>query len=87
MLGQYDGSNGKGPACQCRRHRFNPWSEKIPHAVEQLSPCTTAIELCSKAEKPQLLKSTCPAAMLHKRSLCSEKPAHCNSRGALTHRN
>jgi len=20
------------PACQCRGHRFNPWSGKIPHA-------------------------------------------------------
>ena len=25
-------------ACQCRRHRFNPWSGKIPHAEEQLKP-------------------------------------------------
>ena len=29
-------------ACQSRRH--DPWSRKIPHAVEQLSLCTTAIE-------------------------------------------
>ena len=21
-------------ACQCRRHRFNPWSRRIPHAME-----------------------------------------------------
>ena len=25
-------------------HGFKPWSEKIPHAVEQLSPCTTTTE-------------------------------------------
>ena len=25
-------------------HGFDPWSGKIPHAEEQLSPCTTAIE-------------------------------------------
>ena len=31
-------------ACQCRGHRFNPWSRKIPHATEQLSPCTTTTE-------------------------------------------
>ena len=30
------------PACQCRRHEFEPCSRKIPHAAEQLSPCTTA---------------------------------------------
>ena len=30
----------KEPARQCRRHRFVPWSGKIPHASEQL--CATA---------------------------------------------
>ena len=34
-------SSSKEFACQCRRHRFNPWSRKIPHAAEQLSPCST----------------------------------------------
>ena len=29
---------GKEPACQCRRHRFNPCSGKIPHAAQQPSP-------------------------------------------------
>ena len=24
--------------------RFDPWSGRIPHAAEQLSPCTTTIE-------------------------------------------
>ena len=28
---------GKEFACQCRSHRFDPWSGKIPHAVEQPS--------------------------------------------------
>ena len=31
-------------ACQCRRHRFNLWSGKIPQAEEQLSLRATAIE-------------------------------------------
>ena len=30
--------------CQCRSHRFDPWSRKIPHASEQLSLCTTTAE-------------------------------------------
>ena len=30
--------------CQCRGHEFNSRSRKIPHVVEQLSPCTTAAE-------------------------------------------
>ena len=31
-------------ACQCRGHGFEPWSGKIPHATEQLSPCATTTE-------------------------------------------
>ena len=33
--------SGKESACQCRRHGFDPWSGKIPHAPEQLSSCPT----------------------------------------------
>ena len=35
---------GKESACQCRRHGFGSWSRKIPHAMEQLSACTTTRE-------------------------------------------
>ena len=38
------GSGDKESACQHRRHGFDPWAQKILHAVEQLSPCATAIE-------------------------------------------
>ena len=34
----------KESACQCRRHRFDPWSGKIPHVEEPLSPWATTIE-------------------------------------------
>ena len=37
-------SSGKESAFQCRGHGFDPWSGKIPHAVEQLSPSTTTTE-------------------------------------------
>ena len=30
--------SGKESTYQCRRHRFDPWSGKIPQAGEQLSP-------------------------------------------------
>ena len=36
--------SGKEFACQCRKHRFDPCSGKILHAVEQLSHCITTIE-------------------------------------------
>ena len=36
--------SGAESACQCKRHEFDPWSGKIPHAVKQLSPRTTTIK-------------------------------------------
>ena len=36
--------SGKESACQCKGHRFDPWSRKIPHASEQLSPRATITE-------------------------------------------
>ena len=36
--------SGWESACQDRGHGFNPWSGKIPHAVEQLGPCATATD-------------------------------------------
>ena len=53
---------------QCRRHELDPWSGNIPHAVGQLSPCTTreapAMRSLSTATKSnpnsqQLEKSPC----------------------------
>ena len=32
------------PWCQRRRHEFDSWSGKIPHAMKQLSLCTTITE-------------------------------------------
>ena len=40
-------SSGEESSCQCRGHRFDPWSRKIPHASKQLSPCATAVEACA----------------------------------------
>ena len=36
--------SGKESACQCRKHEFNPWSGKIPHAAEQLGLDAKTIE-------------------------------------------
>ena len=36
--------SGKESACRCRRHGFDPWSRKVPHAAEQLSPWATSTE-------------------------------------------
>ena len=46
--------SGYESACQCRGHRFEPWSGKIPHAAEQLSPFATATEAhAPRARAPQ----------------------------------
>ena len=46
-----NGEKGIAPAALWQRihlavqgHRFDSWSGRIPHALEQLSPCTTTIE-------------------------------------------
>ena len=36
--------SGWESTCQCREHGFDPWSGKIPHAAEQISPCTATTE-------------------------------------------
>ena len=61
------GSDGKEPAC--RGHRIDPRSRKIPHALGQLSLCSTATEaelqsppatttepLCPRGRAPQQVK-------------------------------
>ena len=57
--------SGWESACQCRGHGFEPWSGKIPHAVEQLGPCTTTTE-------PARLQPV----VRDKRGRDSERPTH-----------
>ena len=52
-------------ACQCRGHRFEPWSGKIPHATEQLGPWATTTE-------PARLEPV----LRNKRGRDGERPAH-----------
>ena len=49
-----------------RGYGFDPWSGKIPHVVEQLSPCATTTE------------SACLLPVFHKRIHLNEKPMCCN---------
>ena len=57
--------SGWESACQCRAHGFDPWSGKIPHAAEQLGPCTTTTEPARLEPVPR-----------NKRGRDSERPAH-----------
>ena len=60
--------SGKESTCQCERHRFDPWSGKIPHAEEQISPCAAT-------PKP-VFESLCSTM----REATSEKPTQCRPR-------
>ena len=40
----FPGDPGKESSCQRMGHGFDPWSQKIPHATEQLILCTATIE-------------------------------------------
>ena len=51
--------SGKESVCQCRRHRFDPWPGKIPHASAQLSPYSATTEpTCPGARAPPEEKPT-----------------------------
>ena len=39
--------SGKEAACQCRRHRFDPWFRKIPHATSNTTIRVCALEFGS----------------------------------------
>ena len=89
-------SSGKECTCQCREHRFDPWSRKIPRAMERLSLCSATTEpalwspgaTTTEAAGRQLL--TPPALepeVCNKRRHHSEKPEHRNQRVAPAPRN
>ena len=74
---------GKESACHCKRHRFDTWVRKIPHAAEQLNLCATTTDpvlqsLGATTTEPMCRNYRNPRAvvlMVHaKRSHCSEKP-------------
>ena len=80
----------KGSACQCRKHEFNPWPRKIPHASEQLSPRTTLLKLSSRAggetAEPRSHNYGSPCTLepvlCNKRNHGNEKTSHLNWRVA-----
>ena len=57
--------SGWESACQCRGHGFDPWSGRIPHATEQLSPWATTTE-------PARLEPV----LRNERGHDNERPAH-----------
>ena len=85
--------SGKENACQCRGHRLDPWSGKIPYATKQTSWCVRAPQPALQRLGTATTEPTCgnyrsqrtPESTLHsKRSHHSEKPAHHRGRKAPT---
>ena len=53
--------------CQFGRHGFNPWSRKIPHVAEQLSPCITTIGAhTAQSPCPTTTEATATRSLLEK---------------------
>ena len=71
--------SGKEFACPCRRHKFNPWSRKIAHALAHLRPCATTIEPALWSPGREMTEPTCcnswslPATFP---LLCSQRSHH-----------
>ena len=58
---------GKASACQCRGQGIDPWSRKIPHVLEQLSPWATTTEPVLQGLGITATEPTCPRARAPKR--------------------
>ena len=67
--------SGQQSTCQCRGHKFDPWTWKIPYVARQLSLCSTL--------NPHALEPV----FCNKRSHCNEKPVYHTSRAAPTSHN
>ena len=57
--------SAKESACQCKCYGFDPWSGKIPHALEQLSPQATTTEPVPYIPEPQLLSPSASTTEAH----------------------
>ena len=75
----------KKSICQCKTYGFDPWSGKIPHAMEQPSLWATAIEPVLKSLGAPTTEPMCCNCWslwarkpeLHsKRNHCNQKPVH-----------
>ena len=61
-----DGSDGKESACQCRRHRFNPWVRKIPREKEMATHSSILPYRIPWTEEPGRLQSMGSQRVSHK---------------------
>ena len=67
---------GEESAYSARRHPFNPWSEKTPHAWEQLSPCTPTEPVLQSLGAATTEAQTLQRLLQNTRRDRSEEPTH-----------
>ena len=72
--------NGKESACQCRRHRFDPWSGRIPQALGTAKSGRHNFWACTLEPRNRNYWSPCALepALRNKRCHLNEKPVHRN---------
>ena len=63
-MGFLGGASGKESACQCRRHRFNPWVGKIPRK-RKWQPTPVFLPGEFHTEEPGRLQSMRPQRVKH----------------------
>ena len=66
--------SGKESVCQCRRHRFEPWSGKIPHAAKQLNPCNYPACAIEPSSHNYWSRHTLEPVLHNRKGHCNEKP-------------
>ena len=86
-MGFPGGSVVKTMPANAKKHSFNPWSGKIPHAAEQKSTCTTTVEPVLWSLGTTTTESIChnyqslhtlQPVLRNKKSHLNEKPTQCN---------
>ena len=76
MIRHFAGDPVVESTCQCKGHGCDPWSRKIPHTKEQLSPHAAAAEAhCSRAYAPRQRSHRNEKPALHRQTVA---PAHLN---------
>ena len=61
-LGFPGGTVVKDPPANAGEHGFEPWSGKIPHAAERLSPCATTTEPALYSPRATTTEARAPRA-------------------------
>ena len=74
--------SGGESVCHCRRHGFSPWSGKIPHATERLSPRATTTEPVLQSPGAATTEAYAPWSLCSARETTATRSLHTAARVA-----